>query len=646
MSGKRRDVGTAPESSPARRSTVRRGISSPPISLDALAEYGVYLFALSWPLGAWQRLAGPVHLHHVALVPLIICALRDWMNNKRLRTPFELWWPCVLTAMLIVFFRLGGYETISWMLIAPALMAIVVMHGTDNRGVVLWAIYLSMMSGVMMLSLSVFSRLGLLFPTAWQETSGLVVAGPHGVTEGVFASITLILLLPALNQARRAGEFSPGRPARFIMLALPVLFAIWMLLSPRPELWLWRPDHRLFLYPTVCLAVVVLWGWARLAAKHIVMRSHASAGVAHGRLAVALIGVVVTALALFPYPEAGPILLLAMTASYARPGAAASPVARPGHCLVAPVALLLALNLLFIRSGDPRDYDYMARRALARKEYGVLREALEFIKTLAPEETRADYYIARAWLAENNLPEAAAAFRRAMRPSRPRLLSSPDTNAVDAFLAGMRDASSAMPERMRGLAYEQCLIAAGRERHALSLLELRGETGLWPDLAVGPLAQGLATLLGAPHLVPVFHSWDAELLLAILESAGPVNRTVSASKAFPATQLPMVVMAGVEHDSFHVNVHSPAGSFGGALLLGGPRLRPHDVGALFGDTGWGSWRQNAAGEWLLSYGQSAIVRVGNGPQVFFRDTIPAPEELPYHGVEVVITVPEAIGTHE
>ncbi len=646
MSGKRREVLTLPESSSVRRTSIGRANSPSLLSWDTLAAYGVYLFALSWPLGAWQRLAGPVHLHHVALAPLIFCALRDWMNNKRLRTPFELWWPCVLTAVLIVVFKLGGTETVSWMLIAPALMAVFVMHGTDNRGVVLWAIYLSMMSGALMLSLSVFSRIGLLFPTTWQQTSGLVMAGPYGVTEGFFASLALMLLLPALNRARRAGEFLPGCSARFIMLALPVLFILWLFLSPRPDLWSWRPGHQLFLHPTVWLAAVALWGCARLASKHIVMGGTPSAGVAHGWLAVAVLGMAATALALFPYPEAGPVLLLAMTAGYARPGATTSPVVRPSRWLLAPVALLLVLNILFIRSGDPRDYDSMARRALVRKEYGLLRERLAFIKTRAPGDTRADYYIARAWLAEKNLPEAAAAFRRAMGPSRPRLLPPPDTTAVDAFLAEMRDASSAMPERMRGLAYEQCLIAAGRDRHALSLLELRGETSTFPGLVAGPLAQALGTLLGAPHLVTVFQSWDAGLLLAVLESAGPMNRTVSASAVFPPSQLPLVVMAGGEGDVLHVNVYSPAGSFGGTLLLNSQRHRPHDVGTLFGDTGWGPWRQNAAGEWLMSYGQSTIIRVGNGPQVFFRATIPSPDALPFHGVEVVITVPETVEFHE
>lgn len=618
----------------------------PTLELESLALFGLYLLALAWPLGAYQRIAGPVHLHHVALAPVFACTLHDWMRNKRLRTPFELWWPCVLLALLAGVLYLGGYPTMPWRLAGCAFTAIAVIHVARNRGVILWSIQLSVVGGAAMLLLSVLARAGVIFPTAYARASGLVMAGQYGIAEGVFASTALILVLPALIQARRAREFNPKLIYVFVWVLLPVLAAWWLFWPPRPALRAWHPEHNFFLFPVVFLAVLTLWMCARVAARQIIARHAANAGAAHGALAVALIAAVIAAFVLAPRPEIGPVFLLALSAAYAGPGTTRTLQVPPKKWLAAPILLALVVNLTFILPGDPRDYEHMARRALARGDHAALREELRFIKTLAPEERRADYYLAWTWLAENNLPAAATAFGQAMRPGRARLLPAPGADDVDAFLTEMRDRSSALPERIRGLAYEQSLIAAGREQHALSLLELRGETTLQATMPVWPLAMALAATLEAPHMADTFRGWAPGLLLAVLESAGPFNRVSPAPNEMPRGQLPFIAMARAEKRKLSVHVFSPAGTFGGVLLESDRSAPVQDIGVMFAESGWGRWRQNAAGEWILPFGLNAVVRIGNTPQVHFHQHVALPEDLPIYLWELQILVPAENHAHE
>ena len=181
----------------------------------------------------------------------------------------------------------------------------------------------------------------------------------------------------------------------------------------------------------------------------------------------------------------------------------------------------------------------------------------------------------------------------------------------------MRDRSSAVPETVRGLAYEKALIAAGREHHALALLEIRGVSN--PDTAVSsmPLAIALAALLDAPALVASLEEWDAGLLATILESTVPNSKIRNAPEGFPESLLPFIAMAHCSAGGDFVKVFSPAGQEGGIRIPGKNDPEFVDFAMAMSVPEWREWRKNEKGIWTLSFGNVAEIHIMNAPDIFF-----------------------------
>ncbi len=589
----------------------------------AMAAYwaciGVYVCALAWPLGAYQRVLGPLHLHHVALAPVAVSTLLDWMHHRRLRTPFELWWPCALMAgMLVALPVLGGMEA-TWRAPALCMVAVAIAHVMRNRSMALRGLQLFVMSCGVMMGLSVLAQANWLYPTAFNVDSGLVVAGPYDVRSGLVTAVIGLFVLVPLVAAAWKREFAPGKRGVIAWGWLPVMIAVYWYVSPRPDLLVLRPAHNLFLFPAVVVLLVLLWLIARVGAKLWLARRFMPPGV-YGWFIVALFVGTVVVLFLAPPVSLGLVLVVTLIAAYGQPYVAAEVHARrPVFVAVLITVALVLVNVLFVLPGDPRNYERYARSALARDELEELRTHLDFIKGFAPNETRADYYIARAWLAENQLMAATQAFGRALRDVSTRLMPPPDLKLVTGFLNEMRDRSSALPESLRGLAYEQALIHAGRDSHALSLLELRGDETEPYVMAKWPLSMALAALLDAPHLREDFEAWDAGTLAAILASAGPENEILPAPTGFPAELLPMVAMArAAGHEEDYILVTSPVGMAGGMRITAPPRPVFADVALGFETPGWRSWRQDKDGVWTLTYGMIAVLKIDNAPEILFR----------------------------
>jgi len=606
-------------------------------TLERFAGLGIQLFAFAWPLGAYQRVAGPVHLHHIALVPIFLCALADFKRNKRLRTPFELWWPCVVIAVLAMLLHAGGHAAPPWRVAGLCALFVAVTHVARNRRAILRALQFSCISGCAVVIMSLLAQFNALFPTAYSVGTGHVMAGPYSVREGVLSVVFLLLLTPALWAAARRREFAPCRFAVAGWVVLPVGALLYGCLSPRPELEALRPAHIPFLLPGVFAVTVFLWAVARIAAKLWVARQFLGPGV-YAWLVAALAAGVVVAVWCAPMPTAGFIFLLAIVAGYGQPRVAAGTSARFVPIMIALVASLATVNIMLTLPGDPRNYERFARAALATGTTDEARERLGFVKKLAPTETRADYYIARIHLAEGNLAAAAKVFARSLRDTHTRLLPPPDAALIAEFLDEMREKSSALPEQARGLAYEKALIAAGREQHALSLLELRGESSPLSQVPGNsddteralsrPPAAALAALLETPSLADALTLWNARLLAAIIESAGPHSKVASVPEGFPESMLPLVVMARVGAGADEILMFSPAGQAGGIRCPDAPlrRTPPADAGMMLGEPEWREWRRNAEGVWTLAFGIIGEVHILGAPEVFFG-SYPSPIQM-------------------
>ena len=639
MSPRKRNVKIADNAVAGVAAATRRKPAQLTSLVARLATLGMYLCALAWPLGAYQRVLGPLHLHHIALAPILFSALMELQRDKRLRAPFELWWPCAVVAVLGGALRVAGYDGIPWRVPILCGVFVAVIHLARNRETILRALQCSVAGGGIMMLLSVLARLRIVYPTAYSLDSGLLMAGPYTVRGGLTAGLVCLALLPPLVAARRNSEYAPGRIGVIAWFLLPAATCVYFLLPPRPDLVALQPAHNMFLFPAAALLVPTLWLVARMAAKLWLARKFMAPGVYRWFIATLLAGVFLVLL-LAPVPSVGLVFLGALVVGYGQPYVVkATPVRQPVAVAVAATAALLVVNMMFVLPGDPRDYEQRAQTALARGDLDAMRAHLDFVKRIAPNEARADYYLARAWLAEDKLAAAAQAFGRSLHDLPTRLLPPPDASLVADFLNELRDRSSALPEQLRGVAYEQALIAAGRDSHALSLLELRGESGQYPDMNVWPLATALATALDAPGLVDTFLDWDAGVLAAILESAGPHNAVVAAPLGFPEGLLPLTAMAQIGPECDFVQVISPAGKAGGARMNNARKPAFTDAAMRLSNPGWRDWRRDADGQWRLAFGMAAVIRIDNAPEVLFN---PYPTQLDEHveGLwEITVFVP-------
>jgi hypothetical protein len=604
------------------------------ITVEQMAGLGVYLFALSWPLGAYQRVLGPVHLHHIALIPIFWCVFLDLKRHKRWRTPFELWWPCAVICLLTLVLRIANpLDTL-----ALCSVFVAVSHVVRNRQTVLRALHLSVLGAFVMMLLSLLAQRNLIYPTVFNPDTGMVMSGPYSLQDGLFSAVACALLVPGLLAATRRGEYTPGRLGNVLCILLPVMLGLFCLLLPRIGLETLRPGHGIFLMPTVLFAAIVLWGSARITAKLWIARKFMMPGVYSWLIAVLVSGTLL-ALWVMPFPSVGIVFLAAVIAGYGQPYVSHDPGTRLLPILGIITAGLVLLNLVFLFPGDPRNYERFAQTALANNDTETLHKHLAFVTEIAPEESRAHYYRARAHLADGNLYVAAQTFAHSLGDMQPRLLPAPDKTLVDEFLNEMRDISSAMPEKLRGLAYEQALIAAGRERHALSLLELRGDPAATTTLARWPLAAALATLLDAPQLLDTLKDWDSDLLAAILESAGPDSTRITAPEGFPASLLPLVAMAQINAGNDSVQIFTPAGLTGGTRIPEKNAPDFIDIALALSTPEWQPWRQNAEGVWRLAFGKVVEIHIKNGPEIFFG-VYPVPPEVREDGVwKVAVFMP-------
>ncbi len=606
------------------------------VALEHLAALGVYLFALSWPLDVYQRVLWPVHLYHIALIPVFLCAAYDLKHNKRLRTPFELWWPCIAIFFAVAGIRVAGYPADVPKTGALCISFICLSHVMRNRQMMLRTLYLFLWGSTVAMALHLAAALSVIYPTVFDVNSGWVMASSYSMQEGIATALIAIVLIPALAKAARSQEYA-ARPARVVLwAALPGLFILYCIMSPCLPTQNFLPWHAAFLMPVVIPCVLILWGIARVTAKLYVARRYLEPGV-YGLMIAALLSGVLILFWIAPEPAIGYVFLLAAISGYGQPSVLSESKTRLLPTLATITTVVLIVNMVFVLPGDPRNYERIVQVALKNKVSAQMLAYLEFVKTIAPEESRADYYIARVLLSQGNLSDASKMFSRSLHSAGHRLLPPPDEKLIDLFLNEMREKSSALAEEARGLAYEQSLVAAGRDRHALALLELRGKPDETSNLFAGPLASALAFFLEAPHLAETLATWNASLLLGVVKSSVPDTRIVAAPADIPDSILPFIVVADNSTGRDFIHFFSPQGNGGGIRLSAMHQPVLMDMPLAISPPEWKEWRKNNEGLWTLAFGKIAEIHIANMPEIYFS-VYPSAPDVKF--CSTVIFVPE------
>jgi hypothetical protein len=560
------------------------------------------LLALTLPLGHWEKVVTPLQLHHVSLMFLLFLTGRYWTKYQRITTPFELWFPALLLCLLTLL--PASPLPFSQGVMAAALF-ILVYHLVD-RNALLWRVLrYALLGNSLAILLNLAARLHWIYPTFVDSSSNLLLAGQTR-PEQCFSSLILLIVVPlALESARRSGRYQSGALITFLERSVVLLVPLF-LFYPEPLSFAGQePGGTLFLGSQLPLTLVALWLLSRIASKLYVARSHLPSA-----LAMQLCGLVLLVAAFFLLTELVPdnalLLVLALLAAAAKPRLQLDQ--KVGHrisVLLIPVACLFLLKLLIIGHDDPRNYEYHVLQGLQKKELAGLREQLDFVRSRCPGERRADYYEARLLLAVDELEGARKAFQRALQPGANKLLSPPGEVEIQEFLEELRDRSSALPESLRGIAYEQALLDAGRERHALSLLEIRGDMECDKPMNPRPLATALAQLMERSDLETLFSEWDGALLAGILKSLHPFNELRHAPPEFPQGALPLVVVASTSTRWLECTLYPPLRQDGALHRV------TEDPGVLFQNDSfpdfWEDLFQDERGEWLLPFSDHLVV---------------------------------------
>ena len=599
-------------------------------------ETGLCLLALTLPLGIGARVAGPLYLHHPALLLLLFLLGRDWQRIKRLTVPFELIFPATLLCLLSLLLIPGGSAAVAGKIIAFSLFFLLIYHSTRRSAVVWRALQLSLWSSSLVILLSLPAQHGLLFPTAFQPGNSFVWLGPSNFRSGPFHLIA-VLLLPFLLLTARMTGMHRSRHSVALLETLPALLPGIVLYQSGTFPASGTDSGTAFLFPALPLTLTALWLAARTAAKLQVARSHMPQALA-ALLALSVLTGTVFFLLTDNMPDGYAVFLFALLAACAKPRLKWNETAPHGTVLlILPAALLLIFNLTFIRSGDPRHYGHTAEQALHSRDYAALQAQLDFVQNRCPGERYADFCEARLHLALGNLDTARHCFAQSLLPGRNRLLPPPGTQEITRFLDDMRDASSALPESLRGIAYEQALLAAGRERHALSLLEIRDPVETHTTLNPLPAAAALAQLLERPELEEKFRRWDGALLAAILKSAHPLNELRVAPPGFPENRLPLIACARIEGNRVELSLFSPAREEG-ASYINPAATEIFSPEHSFPDF-WGELYQNGSGAWRLPFSVSAeLAPLDEAPFSFYPDAMPSDPET--EGItQLVIYIP-------
>jgi len=527
----------------------------------------------------------------ILFVVLVVLIVPGVVAARRVRLPFEYLWPVGAILALAIAQRLG---VLVWLFstdagaggAAPenvpyrlndaanlpsiALLLAVTVHFVRSRGLIAqWLkLYCWSTTGIAVLSLA--AAAGAVVPTAFSVKTGAVLAGPWSLANG---SYLLACAVAAAFWFAFGGGLPLSRRAPFLACGLLLACALAAVLvptvrhfelqvpSPRPS----RP-WTLF----ICEGLL-LWLVARTAAKLVVHRREGGGGM-HGLLFV-ILGLTAAAYlaGLFPFCSG---IMLGLIAAYPLRDTTES-VRVAGRNIVWALCFLplIAFNVAHVHPkslSDPRNYAAFASNRIGYGRTDEMARKWEFLAQRHPAERQTHFWLAHVELARDCPYRAAGEFAQSLESVEgKRLILPPPSEAEQGeFLGKLRDYCSALPRPESSFAYEQALLAAGKEAEALNLLGLRSAPRgrrARPDAgetAHGPILNATVELLCAEGVGGKLRAWDTSRLLGLLEGWGAVVER--APQAIPRRLLPLVC---VTRHGPHRQEVLVRGALGGAHAL-------------------------------------------------------------------------------
>lgn len=562
--------------------------------------------ALSWPLGEFERLAGPVHLSHLWAFLAFAMVAREQVRTRRITLPFDLAVSAVGALAVALMFGSGGELDGIALFAAFYAAASLGLSPAQTRTVMGGAA-----GGALAVAVASLGALLLpLLPTATSLGGGARVLGPVSLSAGGLVFVVGMAVL--LTRLPGSGIFRGVACLVGMAIFSAASGGISILLFSETVPWL--PPSAFFMPRALPVTVAVLW-LVSLCVGKLLTSARLGGGRAPVLLAAGVFLVAVAVLVLrAPVPPGAAFLLgLAVSAGYPQPAAARAD--RRFLLFPAVLAVLLALAHVFWLEHFPGDVRHYAARARASIEAGHPEEAdqvLRLVLSRKPREACAVFWLGNAALAAGRPGEAVDCWQRAATlVGRRGALPAPTVAEWEEAQARLRDHVGTLPEASRGWTLERFLLVREEREAALGLLRVRVEDA--PDQNGPPAlyARVLALLLGFPGLEEDLVKWRAGELVQALSLGHPYGAVVTAPAGFPAAWTPLVAAVRTTRRGAAMQAWTECAAFGGDRRGG--------CGAGADAVLWMSPKTDAEGGWHLSAPPVGRMLLEGEGRVFFED---------------------------
>ena len=563
--------------------------------------------ALSWPLGEFERLAGPVHLSHLWIFLAFAWVVRGQLRTRRITLPFDLAASAAAAlAFALIFQRGGGAYGAITLFMAFYAAASLGLSPAQTRA----AMGASAGTAAFVAIASVGAMFLSVLPTAASIGGAARVMGPESLSGAVLVFLVGALIL--VYRFSGGGLLSHTANAIGIIPFSALFIILYRIASVESSVWL--PPSGYFTPGAAPVTLAVLWVVA-LCAGTLLTAARLGGGLRPALLAAVILVAAGAALVLQAPVAPGAAFLLGLAVSTGYPRTGTFPVSRRHLLLPALATVLLLLAHVFWLEQFPGDARHYAARARALMEAGNPSEAEELLRgvlDVKPREAGALFWMGRAALAAGRPGEAVDYWQRAAALGAGRgVLPAPTDAEWEDAQTRLRDHVGGLADAARGWALERLLLVRGEREAALGLLRVRVEDA--PDQAGKPgvYARALAGLLGFPDLAGEFSGWRTGELVRALSLGHPYSAVVTAPPGFPAACTPLVAALRTARDGVTVRVWTERASFGGDRR----GVCASDLDAAL----WMSPKTDAEGGWHLSAPPVGRVLPEGEGRVIFED---------------------------
>lgn len=616
--------------------------------------------AFAWPWGVYETVPQLwLPLSTLTGVFLLgICAV-DAVRRRRLDIPFDLLWPALVWMLMAVIARMGGHRETSES-VFTALVYLAAVYATRSRDTLANCLWLSMVSGACVAALTLFSRSGLLMPTAFLIDAQTIQETHARLSTRLFESPPMFAFAPTLSSGLctllvcgaiaiyAAVSRGVSRAARSFAVVAGLLVVSALMTNTLPALERiveWRPLAGLRTsWPEVAASAVVLWLAVWIASRNATALRRERGSVFHPVVSGAIVAVAAwLALPFEVVPMHG--FLLGVAAAFGLRDAPEPPRKPTQLWFASPIVLLALLNVWTVWPGnvaDPRNYRTANIADIQQGNRETAFDRIAALRAFGVQERSLYLSQSQVALAYERPHWAAHSLGQSVRfagPLRP-LLPEPTQEDVQRLLAALREFTSNVTDADASLAQEVALAETGQTEAALSLLDSRARREPKLSLIETPherAAEALAFLLGVPEVEQELSTWPHERLCATLDRIDA--RVEPVPEGFPNDLLPMIVAYRPSANGYAVRVWTKIRQVAAEvpMLWVAPHSPPPDASTV-------AWRQAApiGSEWwrftlsLQPRAQAIAVLVGKDGGVTIEANPLPLEALPDDAVVLIL----------